>query len=272
MKIDRLLGILTVLLRQGQATAPQLAERFEVSVRTIRRDLDALGQAGIPVVTLRGRGGGIALVPGFRLDGQLLEQDGLRLLLSGLWVDLASHYQASLTEKIALLRRGVRERRAASFRYFSPRGETSRTVEPGLVTFQWGAWYLLAWDRGRENFRLFKLARLWDLTLLDETFPPRPLPPEELDFPGRFRENFRLEALFDPAVKYRLVEEYGPDCWETQADGRLLLIRGFSFWEGMLDWVLSFGDRAEVLAPAELRREVARQSKKMSERYGKQDG
>ena len=68
MKVDRLIGILTILLRQEQITAPELARRFEVSRRTITRDIDTLCQAGIPLVTSQGRGGGISIMGGYKLS------------------------------------------------------------------------------------------------------------------------------------------------------------------------------------------------------------
>ena len=72
MKLDRLLGILTVLLQNDRVTAPYLAEKFEVSRRTISRDIDALCQAGIPIVTHQGTGGGISIAEGFKLDKHVL--------------------------------------------------------------------------------------------------------------------------------------------------------------------------------------------------------
>ena len=66
MKIDRMIGILAILLQREQVTAPELASRFEVSRRTISRDIDALARAGVPVTTIRGAGGGISVMPGYR--------------------------------------------------------------------------------------------------------------------------------------------------------------------------------------------------------------
>ena len=70
MRLDRLLGIVTVLLQQDQVTAPYLAEKFEVSRRTILRDIDAICMAGIPVVTTRGGRGGISILKGYKLNMQ----------------------------------------------------------------------------------------------------------------------------------------------------------------------------------------------------------
>ena len=299
MKLDRLLGILAALLRREKVTAPFLAEKFEVSRRTISRDIEALCMAGIPIVTEQGRNGGISIAPGYTLDRQLFTETELQSILSGLQgvgsvspaspmamlqeklpfpehsssfsIDLASHYKGSLTEKISLLRKAIGEHLLVTFRYYSPKGESLRQVEPYVVTFQWNDWYLLAWCTEREDFRMFKLSRLWELTALDEPFSPREIPEEKLDPQYVWQENYRLEAVFDPKVKYRLVEEYGPDCFTEQEDGTLRFSCRFTFYDNMRSWVLSFGDAVTVLSPQELRDDLHRQGETFLSRYPKQD-
>ncbi len=308
MKIDRLLGILAVLSQEHpqKITAPYLAKKFEVSRRTISRDIDVLCQAGVPIVTEQGRNGGISIAPGYKLNSQVLTEEEMQAISSGLrgldsvsrsaqnaalrekleaaggsvrrgpapgelLIDLASHYKDSLTEKIALLRKAIREHKLVSFRYYSEKGESLRTVEPYVAAFQWGDWYLLAWCVKRRDFRLFKLSRLWELSLTGQSFSPRPIPPEQLDFQRVWQENYRLEALFDPRVKYRLVEEYGPACFTVREDGLLYLSLDFTFYSAMLSWALSFGDAVQVLAPKELQDDLRRQGEIFLERYGKQD-
>ena len=77
MKLDRMLGILNILLQKDRVTAPELAEKFEVNRRTIGRDIDSLCKAGIPVVTHQGTGGGISIAEGFKLDKSILTTDEL---------------------------------------------------------------------------------------------------------------------------------------------------------------------------------------------------
>lgn len=301
MKIHRLLGILAVLLRGQKVTAPDLAERFEVSRRTISRDIDALCMAGFPIVAEQGRGGGFSLAPGFRFDRQALTQEehmALTAALSGLesvsapdssvaslreklslseqsgqlLIDLSSQfYRDSLTEKIALLQDAITERKLVSFRYYSEKGETDRRVEPYHITFQWSSWYLFARCLTRQDFRMFKLTRLWDLHMENEVFPPVDIPPERLDFNREWAKNYLLCALFDPTEKYRLVEEYGPDCYSVEPDGRLKLTVDFTYYSSMLSWVLSFGGKAEVLSPPELRDDLRRQGETFLSLYSKQD-
>lgn len=302
MKIDRLLGILTVLLRQEKVTAPYLAKKFEVSRRTISRDIDTLCLSGIPIVTEQGRGGGVSIAPGYAIDRYLFTKEELQAILSGvrgvdsvstspqgaglqdklgsveetagggpLLIDLASHYKDSLTEKIALLKSAIAQNKLVSFRYYYEKGESERTVEPYYVVFRWGEWYLFCWCQKHQDFRLFNLSRLWDLALMQETFSPRAIPQERLDPEETWKTNYRLEALFDPSVKYRLIEEYGPSCFTIQEDGRLFLSVGFTFYSNMLSWVLSFGDKMEVLQPEELRNDLLCIGEKIFALYRKQD-
>ncbi len=300
MKTDRLMGILAILSRQKKTTAPALAERFEVSRRTILRDLDALCRAGIPIVTVQGYDGGISLAEGYRLDGALLSERETEALLTGLkglcsvldiadfgglleWlsgqgrraagdeiiqIDLASFYQEPLAQKLGLFRQAIRQRRLVSFCYYYSKGESQRTIEPYRLVFQWSSWYVLGYCLDRQAFRLFHLNRLWT----PETgggFVPREIPSQELSYQHYFeQEGFRLRAVFEPSEKYRLIEAYGPDCYMAAADGRLLFERGFAGYENMREWVLSFGSRVEVLAPGQLRDDLRRQAEALLRMYG----
>lgn len=299
MKIDRLMGILTLLLRRDSVTAPELARRFEVSRRTINRDIDDLCRAGIPLVTVRGHGGGISIAEGYRIEKSLVTREELQALLAGLRgldsvsstpragaladklagkgriepddtivIDLSSHYRDSLTEKIELLREAALRGRIVSFRYYYGQGESERRVEPYKLVFKWSAWYLLAYCLRRQAFRLFKLNRLWELREEAETFLPRAIPEEELAF-GAFlsQENYRLSAIFDAKEKYRLVEEYGVGCYAQREDGALLFERDFASYENMRQWVLSFGDRVQVLSPRTLREDLRKQAEKLLSMY-----
>lgn len=137
MKIDRLIGILSVLLQREKVTAPELAEKFEVSRRTINRDIESLCQAGIPIVTAQGQNGGISIMEGYKIDATLLTSADMREILAGLGsldsvsgtnrvaqlmeklsagastlmpgsqnmlIDLSSWYKASLAPKIECIR------------------------------------------------------------------------------------------------------------------------------------------------------------------------
>lgn len=300
MKIDRLIGIITILLRNDQVTAPELAERFEVSRRTINRDIEDICRAGIPLVTTQGYGGGISISEGYKLDHALLTPEELHILFSGLKgldsvsetpcspllaeklsageieaadtmvIDLASHYQKPLTPKITAIRKAIQSRRQISFWYYYEKGESHRTIEPYKLMFQWSAWYVWGYCLERQNFRLFKLNRLWSLETGPDAFAPRELP--DLDLTQYFSAGgIHLRALFQEHQKYRLVEEYGPDCFRPGPKSTLLFERNFVSYSNMLEWVLSFGGQVEVLEPLQLRKDLRRQAEKMLEKYKEHD-
>jgi len=283
MKLDRLLGILTILLQKDRVTAPELAEKFEVSRRTIGRDIDAMCRAGIPVVAYQGSGGGISIAEGFKLDKSVLTADELSGIIAALKgigsvsdesniervldklrantdavvsmrepviIDLASYYRGQLTDKIELIKRTVLYGQIIEFDYFYEKGESHRHIEPYFVIFQWAAWYVFGFCLERSDFRLFKLQRLWNLRLCDERFVPREIPSEKRDFKAWFEEDKenKLVALFDPSEKYQLIENYGPHCYEETAEGLRFEIK-FTKHDYILTWLLGFGGKVKVLEP-----------------------
>lgn len=300
MKLDRLFGILTLLLQNERVTAPYLAERFEVTRRTIGRDIDALCQAGIPVITHQGGGGGISIAEGFKLDKSVLtteELSGMIAALKGIGsvsdksnmektldklsankntvvslreaivIDLASHYKDSLTEKIELIKKAVHQQRLIEFDYYYEKGLARRRIEPVFVIFQWTAWYVFGFCTLRQDFRMFKLQRLWDLQLCEEAFVPREIPPEKQDFNSRLPDDKKLVALFEPSVRYQLIEDYGLHCYTEEADGKLRLEIGYTNREYTISWLLGFGSKVRVLEPRDIAEEIQEAAKKILEAY-----
>ena len=204
MHTGRLFEIVYLLQSRPRMTARELAERFEVSVRTIYRDIDALSAAGVPVYAARGGGGGVGLLPGYVLDRSLLtdgEQDeilyALRAMaaagmggaalekLAGLfqksgdgWLEVDfSPWGSGPAEKrvFATLKTAILSRREIAFDYYSARGEKSRrTAQPVKLVYKDAAWYLQAYCLARQALRVFKLCRMLDVTLLDAVFTPGP--------------------------------------------------------------------------------------------------
>jgi len=301
MKIDRLIGITMLLIKEDQVTAPELAERFEVSRRTINRDVEDLCKAGIPVVTTQGFGGGISIEKGYKMDKTFLSRGELQAVVAGLqgldsisrvshvrqvldklsdrssqivaddviMIDLASHYQDSLRDKIEVLKQAISRRHRVTFAYYSERGEDRRAIEPCRIMFRWSSWYVFGYCLKRKDFRLFKLNRLWNLVDTAEIFGPRQVPEERLNFDAYFEQTAAcLKAVFAESEKYRLVEEYGVDCFEEMADGRLLFVRDFSSYTNMREWISGFGNRVKVLEPEQLKEDLIRQAQDILRQYG----
>lgn len=304
MKTDRLIGILSVLLQKEKCTAPELAEKFEVSRRTINRDIETLCRAGIPICTTQGSGGGIRIMEGYRMDRTLLTSKDMQMILAGLrsldsvsgsryygqlmeklqagasdfvsgrdsvLIDLSSWYKESLAPKIALIQDAIEERKQIAFRYYAPGGESVRTVEPYYLIFKWSSWYVWGWCKKREDFRMFKLNRMEELKKTEEGVEPRKVPMPDLSNERIFPANIRVRALFEPDAKWRLVEEFGPHCFEEQEDGRLLFQMDYTDEESLIGWLLTFGAKAEVLEPDSVKEKLLKTAENIVSLYGRKE-
>lgn len=301
MKIDRLLGIVTILLQCDKITAPELAARFEVSRRTIYRDIDDICKTGIPIISVQGGDGGISISEGYKLDKSVLTVDELQNIITGLkslgsvsdaariemlinklspkneavvslkdniLIDLSSHYKSSLSEKINMLKTAISENKLVNFDYYSEKGQMNRTIEPYFLTFKWTAWYVFGYCTDKKDYRLFKLNRLWRHMILDDVFIPREIPVEELDFDDYFADDKKITVIFDKSSEYRLVEEYGPECYEVMEDGRLKFSVGYTNKHYILSWVLGFGDKARIVEPTDMAKELTQLAKNIITKYG----
>ena len=300
MKIDRLIGILSILLQREKVTAPYLADKFEVSRRTISRDIEDICMAGIPIVTARGAGGGISIMEGFRMDKTLLTSREMQSILAGLRsldsvsgtsrykqlmdklavgnqdlinvdshtvINLSSWYKESLTPKIKLIQDAIEDSCLIHFSYYSPSGETGRTIEPYTLVFQWASWYVWGYCCLRQNYRMFKLNRMVDLELKGEHFKKRDMPAYENEPNGPFPIRFQVKAICQPQIKWRVVEEFGVESLTEMEDGRLLFQAGYSDKENLLSWILSLGSQIELLEPAEFREDLLQIANVLCKQY-----
>ena len=300
MKIDRLIGILSILLQEDKTTAPELAERFEVSRRTINRDIEDLCKAGIPIRTVQGTGGGISIMDGYRMDRTILTSKDMQMILAGLrsldsvsgssyygqlmekiqagssefitgrdsiLIDLSSWYRDSLAPKIETIQDAIGDRHLIRFRYYAPSGESDRMVEPYYLVFRWSSWYLWAWCLIRKDFRLFKLNRMDGVQKTEKTFECRDVTMPDLSNERIFPGGIKVKALFEPDQKWRLVEEFGPLCFTENDDGRLLFTADYTDMDNLITWIMTFGDKAEVLEPKKARKKIALMVQKMTTIY-----
>ena len=301
MKLDRMIGILSVLLQKEKVTAPYLAEKFEVSRRTINRDIDALCMAGIPLVTEPGANGGVSIMDGYKIDRTLLSTSDMQAILAGLrsldsvsgtkryaqlmeklssgasnlmagdthmLIYLSSWYKDLLSPKIELIHGAILSGHKVSFSYFSPKGDSERTVEPYDLLFQWAGWYLWGWCEMRKDFRLFKLGRMTNLSV-GGGFEKRVVPFPDLSAARLFPCKYQVKARVAPEYKWRLVEDYGPDSFSAEPDGSLLFSGGFADKVSVITWIISFGAGAELLEPEELRADVRAFAEGIRRKYEK---
>ncbi|MCR4929591.1 MAG: YafY family transcriptional regulator [Lachnospiraceae bacterium] len=302
MKIDRLIGILSILLQKEMTTAPELAEHFEVSRRTINRDIEDLCKAGIPIQTTQGVGGGISIMSGYRMDRTILTSRDMQMILAGLrsldsvsgssyysqlmekiqagsselvsgkesvLIDLSSWYKATLAPKISMIQDAIESRHLIKFKYFAPSGESVRTIEPYYVVFKWTSWYVYGWCLKRKDYRLFKLNRMDKVELTNKEFECRSVPLPDMSAELLYPRNIKVKALFDADMKWRLVEEFGMKCYSERKDGKLLFEEYYSDMDNLVSWMLTFGDKVEVLEPEEVRERLKAMADNMIKVYGR---
>ena len=309
MKIDRLIGILSILLQKEMTTAPELADHFEVSRRTINRDIEALCKAGIPIQTLQGAGGGISIMEGYRMDRTLLTSRDMQMILAGLrsldsvsgsryygqlmekiqagssdfvsgrdsiLIDLSSWHRDTLAPKIGLIQDAIELRKRIGFAYYSPGGETKREIEPYYLIFKWSSWYVYGFCLLRKEFRLFKLNRMEGI-VHGETYERRDeIPMPELSNEKIFPARGRVKAVFEPSMKWQLVEEYGVGSFEERPDGTLLFEHEYADEEGLIAWMLACRDKVTVIEPESVRNKLYQIAFDMTVKYdgngGNSDG
>lgn len=320
MRAGRLLSMLMLLQLRGRVTAQAFADEFEVSVRTVYRDVDALSAAGVPVYADRGPGGGFRLLDGYRtrLTGMTTAEAGALPLagLPGLAADLglAEPLAAARLKLLAALpppasngavrvgsrfhldpvgwyrrapppshlqeiARAVWDSRRIDVRYESWSATVRRTLDPLGLVAKAGVWYLVARTDG-GSIRTYKVAKVLDLAVLEERFAY----PHGFDLARRWHSELKrfeagllrgkatlrvsaaalsgIEALGAAAAEAVLAATAGADGWRHA----VVPIEGIGHAAGLL---LGFADGVEVLAPPELREELARRAGRVLALYAK---
>jgi predicted DNA-binding transcriptional regulator YafY len=301
MKNNRLLELTLILLNKSTVTARELAERFDVSTRTIYRDIDQLSSAGVPVYTNKGSGGGISLLEDYSLNKAFLtehERDSLLLALKTLqatkypeidgilekigavfrkaaaanWVQIQfSPWGSGPNEenKFLDIKRAILECKVVAFDYINADGVLSRrSIEPMQLTFKSQAWYVWGYCRTRRDFRTFRISRIRKMVVTDETFVRRPLESAKDEEPtAPSRQNVTLKLRFQPEDLYRVYDDYDQDRITRNADGTYDVTVTFPEDEWVYGYIMSFGDRVEVLEPPHIRHIVRERMKKALKYY-----
>jgi len=302
MRATRLVSLLLVLQLRGQLTATELAAHFAVSVRTIHRDLEALGAAGVPVEAIRGPAGGYRLAGGYRtkLTGLTAAEAealfvapapaaelGLGGVLTNARLKVLAALPAELQERASRAERyfhldtrgwfraedtvphlpviaaATWQGKRLGTRYREGRKVVRRTLDPLGLVLKGGAWYLVA--RRSAGMRVYRVSRFASVRVRDEGFQR----PEEFELPAFWEEWSRTfeQSLPRVEVKVRaseLARRFLPA--DQQGDGGVYVV-GFQSLEVAFRELLKFGPDAEVLEPPQLRRRLAATAREVAALY-----
>lgn len=288
MSESRLFQILYYLLGRGQATACELAEKFEVSTRTIYRDIDKLSSAGIPVYTTTGHGGGVQLVENFVLKQALLSKEDMQNILIGVqslsaaclpeadaviaklqaifqmqtsnWIEVDYSRWGCRAERekssFELLKKAIQDRYQIQFQYYNSTGEFSeRGCYPLKLIYKDKAWYLSAFCLKRKGIRLFRISRMRKLELTDQHFEE--ILREEQPSSSKPPENhlMEMELSFSKEMAYRVYDSFDEDVI-TQSGEKLIVKVAMPEDEWLYGFLMSFGDKLTVLDPPYLKEEL----------------
>ena len=308
MKIDRLVSIILLLLEKERIGAQELADMFEVSPRTIYRDIDSINMAGIPVRATSGVGGGFEIMQQYKIDKKVFSTADLSVILMGLsslsnmmrgdelvsalakvksfipaerakeielltgqiTIDLAPWSgNKSVQPYLELIKQAMQENKLLSFAYLDRVGNRiPRVAEPYQLVLKGNHWYWQGFCRTRNDFRLFKLSRTFNLMMLDETFVARDHPKPELDASDiiaakQIRIKLRIhKSILERVLDYCNDEDISPD-GEEHYTVRYPFIENDYYY----DLLLGLGERCECLEPSRVRAEMKRKARAIAALY-----
>lgn len=301
MKIDRLISIIMILNNKERVTAKELSEKFEVSTKTIQRDIDTIEMAGIPIVSYKGHEGGYGIIDSYRVDKASMTKNEIELLKSLLGginesyknkevLSLINKFTAievnkgenrnnfiidfsrwgksgELTDKINILDNAIIKRRYIKFDYNNINGESSnRKIEPYKIIFKALNWYIYGYCTLRNEMRVFKVSRIKNLESLDEEFISREVRAKDL---FKEPELETIEIIFKVKKEARiLLEDNFPTYEVINEDDKTIIIKintPYNNW--LYNMILGFGDNIEVLEPKFLREKIISKIKAMNNLY-----
>lgn len=296
MQISRLIEMIHILLDKRTVTAPELAEHFEISVRTVYRDIEALSQAGFPVYAERGRGGGIRITEGYSLDRAMLTDEEKTELIGALagfaalgasdsrvsshirsffggaqepdWVRIDfSDWGSSQQELYADIRKCIFEKRELSFDYCNSMGEKSRrSTFPVQLRFRSKTWYLSAYCYEKQAMRLFKLRRMKNAAVGDICEPPdiSVEPDENVPYSNACEITLKISGR----MAYRVYDEFDEDNISKSPDGSFTVRCAYPVDDWVYGMILSYGEYCEVLSPEDIRENIKKKINAVKTTYG----
>jgi len=276
---NRLFEIVYILIQKRKITAKELADKFEVSTRTIYRDIETLSMANIPIYASKGKDGGIGLLDEYVLNKTILseeEQNQILFALQGMkklgkqdekdileklstlfnkkiddWIriDFSNWSKNNAQEKrFDMIKSAILNKELIEFTYYNSNGEESkRIVEPLQIWFKDKAWYLVSYCKLKEDYRVFKVARIKEIKVLEEHFE-RELPRKKKEERYNFK-SVLLELEISKEMAYRVYDEFENEEISKNEDGNFIVNVEYPENEWVYGYILSFGEYAKVLKP-----------------------
>ena len=296
MKESRLFKIIYFILEKGRVTAPELAEKFEVSVRTIYRDVDVISSAGIPIYVTTGRSGGIQILDNYILDKAFFSDKEKHDILSALqslsvidntyerelltkvsalfntqpenWVEVDFSRWGSKTQdnaKFEQLKNATINHKVATIVYVSSYFKKSkRNIHPLKLYYKSKEWYVKAYCTEKNDFRLFKINRIIHCEILDEDFIPVEFPESQDTEQNGYN---KIILRFPKEMAYRVYDEFTEDEITEQENGDFIAAAYMPEDAWLIGYLLSYGVYVEVIEPAYLRKTLSDEAKKIYDKY-----
>lgn len=299
MKIDRLMGIVVYLLNHGRTSAQRLAEEFEVSSRTIVRDLEALDRAGIPIQSFYGVDGGYQLMEDYVFEKQLASRSEYDWIVTALQGMASAYTNKSLEQTLAklqsiapaksntvsvdfgvatentkinqqlmLLEDAIEKQCMVRFSYTNSHDEVKeRLVEPAQLQYKWYNWYLIAYHEKYQDYCMFKLVRMDHLEVTD--IPnTKPHNPADITLKGSREIIWNIKLYAKASIKAKCREYLNGQITKEFENGDFEFCFSVpeheTFWYGAL---LSFGSKAKVIEPLELKERIVQTCRELEQLY-----
>ncbi|MCD9025361.1 YafY family transcriptional regulator [Cohnella sp. NL03-T5] len=301
MKLERLISITYALLNNEVISASDLANKYQVSQRTIYRDIEAIGAAGIPVVSYQGVNGGFGIIEQYKMDKSLLRSEDIQSLITllhststvfkdnraeetidrlrtiqpeernpALTMDFGS-WRAN-NDILYTLRTAINDGTVVRMEYINSKSDKmTRIVEPVSLHFKYYSWYLQGYCRAREDYRVFKLSRITDLVTLRER-STRSHAEAPINFWSDNNQEQDIESAvlhFSGASLARALDIFYAENKHFNEDGTLTIKAMFNPTDA--DWllatILGFGEEAVIQEPLMLKKLLKNKIEKMLNKY-----
>lgn len=291
MQINRLFEIIYILLDKKRTTAKELAEHFEVSVRTILRDIETLSAAGIPIYSLQGKGGGISILDNYILNKTTISEKEQNQILFALhsmsstnhidvsdvlsklcalfnktgdsWIEVDFSSWTNLKpdkDRFETLKDAVIGKQAIDFTYLSSYGDsTHRTVYPLKLIFKVKSWYLQGYDLLKQDYRTFKITRMQDIKILPQSFADKQFHLPPIEFSANTSCSLtHLKLHFAHQVAYRVYDEFNQKDIIKNEDGSFFVSIMLPEDDWLYGFLLSFGTSVQILEPLNIKENLLR--------------